>query len=272
ASRLGGATPVGTAGRAAAAETPAAAALRFGPGLIDVERATIQIGAVQSRDRPVGLGRVRHFDESKAAGTASVPVGHQTHTLHTPVRLKKRTEGGFRGREIQITYKNIFHGFFVSQLFLPDEADVGFRPGSRGTFKRRFQYSRVRLRRARSGGFECATRKPEIHGSIGQLRVRQSRERKRAVAAAPPKLPLSYVRGSESASSRLRRGGGKRKITGTFDRARGSEGCGRSCRCDCCGGTGCSPAGGTRVPGSCAPPRASCRPPFRHPRRRSRRS
>ena len=107
---------MGTAGRpaAAAAAEPPAAALRLGPGLIDVERATIQIGAVQSRDRPVRLSRVRHFDESKAAGTASIPVRHQTHTLHTSVRLKKRTEGGFGGRKIQITYKNVFHGFVVS--------------------------------------------------------------------------------------------------------------------------------------------------------------
>src|ERR1017187_1518193 len=67
------------------------------------------------------------------------------------------------------------------------------------------------LLRCRNCCFECATRKPEIHGSIGQLRVRQSRERKRAVAAATPKLPLSYVRGSESASSRLRRGAGSEK-------------------------------------------------------------
>jgi len=58
------ATRSATAATARASAT-AAAALRA--GFVNIERASIQIGAVESGDRLVRLGAIRHFDECKAA-------------------------------------------------------------------------------------------------------------------------------------------------------------------------------------------------------------
>jgi hypothetical protein len=78
-----------------AAGTSATAAATLRAGFIDVERASIQIGAVESCDRLVRLGAIRHFDEGKAARTARIPIGHHADAFHVPVRLEKRPHGRF---------------------------------------------------------------------------------------------------------------------------------------------------------------------------------
>jgi hypothetical protein len=80
-----------TAATGASAATTAAATLRA--GFVDIERASIQIGAVESRDRLVRLGAIGHFDERKAARTARIPIGHHADAFHVPVRLEKRPHG-----------------------------------------------------------------------------------------------------------------------------------------------------------------------------------
>ena len=96
---------------APAAET-AAAPLGLRPGFIDVQAATVQIGAVESRYRFIGLARIGHFDESKAAGTACVAIGYQVHTFHVSVRLEQRPYGGLGGGKIKVSYENIFQRSF----------------------------------------------------------------------------------------------------------------------------------------------------------------
>jgi hypothetical protein len=81
-----------TAAGASAAST-AAATLRA--GFINIERASIQIGAVESCDRLVRLGAIRHFDERKAARTARIPIGHHADAFHVPVRLEECPHGRF---------------------------------------------------------------------------------------------------------------------------------------------------------------------------------
>src|SRR5580692_8704274 len=52
-----------TAATRASAAATTAATLRA--GFVDIERASIQIGAVESCDRLIRLGAIRHFDEGK---------------------------------------------------------------------------------------------------------------------------------------------------------------------------------------------------------------
>src|SRR5215469_8600398 len=68
--------------------------------LVNVERAASRVGAIQSRNRSIRLGRVRHLDESEAARTPGVAVRDQVHTIHLSVRLEKRSHRGFGGGKI----------------------------------------------------------------------------------------------------------------------------------------------------------------------------
>jgi hypothetical protein len=82
-----------TAATGTSAAATAAATLRA--GFVDIERASIQIGAVESCDRLIRLGAIRHFDERKAARTAGIPIGHHADAFHVTVRLEKRPHGRF---------------------------------------------------------------------------------------------------------------------------------------------------------------------------------
>jgi len=96
-----------TAAAKAAATTAAALGLR--PSLINVERTAIEIGSVESRNRTVGFGGVRHLDERKTARATGVTVRYQVDTVHLSVRLEERTDGRFSCCKIQIAYKDVFH-------------------------------------------------------------------------------------------------------------------------------------------------------------------
>jgi hypothetical protein len=91
-------TPPAAAGASATAATgthSASTATTLRAGFIDIERASIQIGAVESCDSLVRLGAIRHFDERKAARTARIPIGHHADTFHVPIRLEERPYGRF---------------------------------------------------------------------------------------------------------------------------------------------------------------------------------
>lgn len=87
------ATAGSTTTPATGASTATAAALRA--GFVNVECASIQIGAVEGCDRLVRLGAIGHFDKCKAARTACIPIGHHADAFHVPVRLEKRPHGRF---------------------------------------------------------------------------------------------------------------------------------------------------------------------------------
>src|SRR5437879_5317605 len=69
-------TTTATAGSAAAtageAAATAGAALRLGPGFIDVQRATVKVMTIQRRDRLIGRRAVAHFHERESARAARV--------------------------------------------------------------------------------------------------------------------------------------------------------------------------------------------------------
>jgi hypothetical protein len=93
-----------------------ATATTFGLGarLVNVERATSEVGAIQSRNCPIRLGRIRHLDESETARAPSVTIRHQAHTIHRTVRLEKRSHRRFSSGKIQIAYEDVFHVFTPS--------------------------------------------------------------------------------------------------------------------------------------------------------------
>jgi hypothetical protein len=95
----GATTPTAATGAsttaAATGSATAAATATLRAGFVDIERASIQIGAVESCNRLVRLGAIRHFDEGKAARTARIPIGHHADAFHIPVRLEKCPHGRF---------------------------------------------------------------------------------------------------------------------------------------------------------------------------------
>src|SRR5262245_27782608 len=72
-----------TAEPAAAAAEPTTRAL-LGPRLVDPDRATIHLGAVERRDRCLGVCRRSHFDEGEAARLVGVAIRHDRDALNRP--------------------------------------------------------------------------------------------------------------------------------------------------------------------------------------------
>jgi hypothetical protein len=86
-------TATTTAGSTAATEP--AAALGLGTGFVDVEGAATEFFSVQGRNRLLGFSGIRHFDESKSARSAGVPVSDNTYLIDFSVGLKQRAQLGF---------------------------------------------------------------------------------------------------------------------------------------------------------------------------------
>jgi hypothetical protein len=110
---------------AIAALATASAAFGLGTRFVDVERPSVEVGAVQSCDGLVGLAVVRHFDKCEAARSAGITISYDIHSRNVAVRLEKRADGGICGIKIQIAYKNILHSVLsVFQLCGLDKADL----------------------------------------------------------------------------------------------------------------------------------------------------
>jgi hypothetical protein len=93
-----------------AASTSTAATLGFGPGLINIQGASADLLPVQRSDGFVTLFGICHLDKAKAAGTASVAVGHDADPVHLSIGFKQLTEVFLRSVEIQISDEDILHG------------------------------------------------------------------------------------------------------------------------------------------------------------------
>jgi hypothetical protein len=69
-----------------------AAPVSLGASFVDVQCASTQLLAIEGRDGFFCLGGIGHFDESKAARTASVAIGYDADLLDGPVGLKQRPQ------------------------------------------------------------------------------------------------------------------------------------------------------------------------------------
>jgi len=124
-------TAAAAAAAAAATRTAAegASAVGLGPGLVNIEGAPIQLGAVQGGDSAIGLGAVRHLDKREAARAARIAVGNQVDPLHVPVRLKSARMEDSVAAKSKLPTKMFFILKVPSYLTVRarDEAD-GLRP------------------------------------------------------------------------------------------------------------------------------------------------
>jgi hypothetical protein len=106
-----------TAAVAAVSTTTAARrAVCFRTSFVYVQRAAIDVSAVQAADCGVAFGVHAHLDKSKAPGSTSVTVRNDVYTVNRAVRLEHGTHCIFSGSETKVTYKNIFHLKLLSEF------------------------------------------------------------------------------------------------------------------------------------------------------------
>lgn len=70
--------------------------------LVDAERATAKILAIQRLNRGVGIGIV-HFNEAKAARASGFPIGNELHGAHFTVSREQVSNLLFRGGKGEVS-------------------------------------------------------------------------------------------------------------------------------------------------------------------------
>src|SRR5262249_53099937 len=95
-------------GAAAAVTATAAAATTTLLSLVDAERATAQVLAIEVLDGARGI-RAGHFHEAEAARTTRVPIGDQAHGLHGAVLREQLTHLGIGRGKRQVANIDLRH-------------------------------------------------------------------------------------------------------------------------------------------------------------------
>lgn len=105
----GGAASLAALAPRTKAELVAGAALRPGPCFVDVQGATVEIGAVQSKDGSCRLRGIGHLDEAKAAGLPAVAISDDADALYFTVLGESGGQVAFSGSKTQIADEDIGH-------------------------------------------------------------------------------------------------------------------------------------------------------------------
>jgi hypothetical protein len=100
----------------ASATTTAGSAVGFRTSFIDVQRPAVQVGAIERRDGLIRLRPVTHFNESKSSSLPGVPVGDDADTVNGAVCFKHGSNRIFGSTEAEVSYKNIFHFLYLSEV------------------------------------------------------------------------------------------------------------------------------------------------------------
>jgi hypothetical protein len=106
----GASTTAATAARTsttAAARRAAAIGLRS--GFINVQRAPTEFFAIERGNCFFRFRGIGHFDEGKAARTASIAIGYDADLLDGPVRLEQRPQLCFGGAVGDVADKQLLH-------------------------------------------------------------------------------------------------------------------------------------------------------------------
>lgn len=116
-------------------------------GLVNRQRPSAKVRAIEAGNRGPGLRGVWHLDEAKAAGVSGVSIRKQTHTRNVPIGLKHLAHLVFGGAKRKISNKNM-HGSFLlcalhTQQTTADSAGKAQHEGRR---------QRVRARTPRRSG------------------------------------------------------------------------------------------------------------------------
>src|SRR5271155_2415129 len=101
--------PAAIAAPASAVASTAAGVLGFGAGLVDVQRASADLRAIQRSDGLFSILVAGHFHKAEPARPPGIAVGHDADPVHLTVRLKHLPQFFFRCVKAQVAYKNILH-------------------------------------------------------------------------------------------------------------------------------------------------------------------
>ena len=106
--------PAAVLSRAAAvpAEPTAARATFLWPGFVNIEHATIEFAAIESRNCALSFSIIAHLYKSKAPGPAGFAVGHEVYAVNSPMRLEHGSNRIFGGPEAEVSDKYILQVFF----------------------------------------------------------------------------------------------------------------------------------------------------------------
>jgi hypothetical protein len=102
------ASTAATATSAAAAATAATAPLRAGPSFVDHQRTPTKVGAIQGRNRLLGLIGISHLDERETAGLSSVTISYQVNGSHFAVHRERIANLIFVSRKGKVAYVKSF--------------------------------------------------------------------------------------------------------------------------------------------------------------------
>jgi hypothetical protein len=87
----------------------AAGTLSLGTRFVDIDRASADGRAIQSRDRFLAIFVTGHLHETETTGSPRVTVCHDAHAIHLSERLKQLAQFVFGCVEAQVPYENILH-------------------------------------------------------------------------------------------------------------------------------------------------------------------
>jgi hypothetical protein len=106
-----GASATASSGTPTATAGSAGTAVSLGTSLVDIQRASAEIFAIQSSDGLLGFCGVGHFYKRKPSGSAGVSIGHQADLIDFAVRFKQGSQFRFRGAVREVANKKLLHGF-----------------------------------------------------------------------------------------------------------------------------------------------------------------
>jgi hypothetical protein len=118
-----------TAATAPAATTTASTErpLGFGTGFVDVQRAAIQLPAIEFRDGAIGICIGAHLDKSETSRLSSVSISNDTDALHCAISFKERPDCILGSSKIEVSYENILHLLFPFDLRVGKSGQVRTR-------------------------------------------------------------------------------------------------------------------------------------------------
>src|SRR5690348_14462413 len=101
--------------------------------LIDLERATVEIGSVQRLHRTRRIG-IRHLDEAEAACAAGIAIGDEGDFLDSSMRGKQSPHAVFGCSKGEISDVELGHFWVLTEIDEIDEKRQQVLPRGHGDF------------------------------------------------------------------------------------------------------------------------------------------
>jgi len=91
--------------------------MKLRASFVHVHRAAVKHRSVQGRNGALGFSRLRHLYECDAAGLARIPVVDDGDGFDCSVGCKQFPQLLLRHRNIQVSDKDVSHGFTLALIF-----------------------------------------------------------------------------------------------------------------------------------------------------------